>query len=109
MIDLRLMSTWLGIIGYSWGVGVCIVWVGICVANWQITRNWVSMWLGLAAVWGALFIASLTAIASDWFPSFSGIYIALMIRLSFLACMISLTVFTYLYLQHKRRGRERTP
>lgn len=103
-MNLPAISTWIGIVGYSIGVAVAITWVGISVANWQATHRVCVLWLGAAAAWGALFIAALAAIASDWFPWFSGIYVALAIRLSFLFCTISLIMYTISYLRHKHSG-----
>lgn len=100
---LTSVSTWIGVVAYSLIIGVAITWIGISIANWSARHALCSILLGLGALCWATYFSSVLIIASDWFPGFSGIYVALFTRSIAMVGSLALVAFTVIYLNGKRK------
>lgn len=102
-MNLTLVSTWIGIIGYSILIGTAVLWVGISIANWLSRHAPCALVLGFGALCFAMYFSGIVTIASDWFPWFAGPYVALGMRVIALLGSCALLGFTIIYLNRKRR------
>jgi hypothetical protein len=100
---LPLVSTWIGVVAYSLIVGVAVTWIGIGLANWMARHRRSSFCLGGGALCFAVYFASILIIVSDWFPAFSGPYVALFMRIMALLGALALVGYTAIYLNCKRK------
>lgn len=103
-MNLAQLSTWIGLIVYAAGVAFFVIVLGIAIANYQARRNVRSLFSGAAAVCAALYLLALAAIASDWFPWFSGLYFALALRCLFGGTIFFAYVALIIYLWQRWRG-----
>lgn len=101
---LQNLSTWLAIIVYSAGVALFVMVIGIAVGNWQVRHNIRSLFSAAAATFAALYVLALAAIASNWFPAFSGVYVALGLRVTFGLAIANAYVTLILYLRARWHG-----
>lgn len=101
---LQYLSTWLAIVIYAAGVAFFVIVFGVAVGNWQVQHNIRSLFSATAATFAALYVLALAAIASDWFPNFNGIYVALTVRILFGLAIINAYIALVLYLRARWRG-----